>query len=195
MTRTNPHSQTFDYNGLLSKLTSDIWKEDNLTDEPIAPKLTDIQEMAIATPEPEKDVTVATNGHAYRLIFTSLQEERSQKKGAIQELREFRKHFPNTEQAILTTTSTIEGGNISPDEHLTVAFIDRNDIEKFLSIISRHILRTAGEPTVEQAKWLQEVWKTATPASGLRQHRTPASGCGARMDTNTIGEAGDDRTR
>ena len=162
MTRTNPNSQAFDYNGLLSKLASDVWKEDNLTGEPIAPKLTDIQEMAIATPEPEKDVTVATNGHAYRLIFlifTSLQEERSQKKGAIQELRESRKHFFNTEQAILTTTSTIEGGNISPDEHLTVTFIDRNDIEKFLSIISRHILRTAGEPTVEQAKWLQELWK------------------------------------
>ena len=146
---------------LLRKRAQDVWKADGLTGEPIAPTLTDIQEMAIATPEKEKDVVVASNGHSYRVIVTkhdNLSREWHWEERASQELRDFKNHFPNTKKGIVTTASTREGGTESPKEHFTIAIIDPDDMEKFLSLISRHILRTAGEPTPERLKWLHTLW-------------------------------------
>ena len=147
------NSQELSFNKLLSSLAEAVWKDDGLTGDPITPTLTDIQEMAIVTPETEKDVTVASNGHSYRVIVThppevnSGQREWHHKEQALQELQAFRKHFPNTQDASVTEIRTNEAGTVSPSEYFTVAFIDRNDIGKFLSFISRHIIRTAGEPS------------------------------------------------
>ena len=159
------NSQELSFNKLLSSLAEAVWKDDGLTGAPITPTLTDIQEMAIVTPETEKNVTVASNGHSYRVIVTpppevnSGQREWHHKEQALQELQAFRKHFPNIQDASVTEIRTNKAGTVSPSEYFTVAFIGRNDIGKFLSFISRHIIRTAGEPSVEQAKWLHNVWK------------------------------------
>lgn len=159
------NSQTSTTNKLLKALAKEVWKQDDLPGDLLTPTLTDIQEMAIATPETEKDVTVASNGHSYRVIVThppevnSRQREWHHKEQASQGLQAFRKHFPNTQDARVTEIRAIEGDTVSTRDYQTVAFIDRNDIGKFLAFISRHIIRTAGEPSVEQAKWLHNVWQ------------------------------------
>ena len=56
------------YNKVLSVLADEIWKDETFTGDPIAPTLAGIQQMAITTPEPEKNVTVESNGQTYRVL-------------------------------------------------------------------------------------------------------------------------------
>ena len=190
-------SQTSGSKELLKALAKEVWKKDDLPGDPLTPTLTDIQEMAIATPETEKDVTVASNGHSYKVIVTGQREWKPHKEQAAQDLQAFRKPFPNTQDARVTEIRAIEGDTVSTSDSQTFAFIDRNDVGKFLSFISRHIIRTAGEPSVEQAKWLHNLWQqeslqvevhplidvvrawiqtqTATPVTAERDRKYPFS--------------------
>ena len=127
-------SSIFNANGLIAKIA----KKEGVEGEP--PTLTDIQDMAIATPEPMSDMAIASTGEAYKVITAA--------KGVIR-----------TSGGIASRSRTIEGDTVSDWEELPPApFVDRRDLAKVLSCISRHIIRTAGEPSIDQVEWLHTLW-------------------------------------
>ena len=152
-------SQTSGSKELLKRLAKEVWKQDDLPGDPLTPTLTDIQQMAIETPEADKDGTVISNGHSYKVLVTKHYLLSELKERALQTVRDFREHFPNTQDVIVPEARTDEAGTVASSDYFSVVFIDSNDIGKFFSVISRHITRTAGEPSVDQMKWLHEVWK------------------------------------
>ena len=109
---------------------------------------TDIQKMAIAIPEPVPDVTVENNGKRFHL--------RVNRKPGQAEGEALINLFPKSKRH-QTTMYAVEGGQISHpetfDHHLVT---DGQELAKCLDIVSRHIIRTADEPTVQQIKWLHE---------------------------------------
>ena len=128
-------SSIFNANGLIAKIA----KKEGFEGEP--PTLTDIQDMAIATPEPMSDVAIASTGATYKVITTA--------KGVIR-----------TSGGIASRSRTIEGDTVSDWDTLPpINFVDGRDLAKVLSCISRHIIRTAGEPSIEQVEWLHTLWK------------------------------------
>ena len=128
-------SPSIDANGLIA----DIAKKEGFEGEP--PTLTDIQDMAIATPEPMSDVAIASTGATYKVFTTT--------PGVIR-----------TSGGIASRSRTIENGRESDwDDLPLVPFVDRRDLATVLSCISRHIIRTAGEPSIDQVEWLHTLWK------------------------------------
>ena len=135
------HSQKSTSQALFEALAKEVWKLEGLPGDPITPTLTDIQDMAIATPEPMSDVAIASTGATYKVITTT--------KGVIR-----------TSGGIASRSRTIEGDTVSDWEELPpVPFVDRRDLATVLSCISRHIIRTAGEPSIDQVEWLHTLWK------------------------------------
>ena len=128
-------SSIFDANGLIAKIA----KKEGVEGEP--PTLTDIQEMAIPTPEPMSDIAIASTGATYKVVTA--------KQGVIR-----------TSGGIASKTRTIENGIVSDWDPLPpIHFADSRDLPKVLSCISRHIIRTAGEPSIDQVEWLHNLWK------------------------------------
>ena len=128
-------SSIFNANGLIAKIA----KKEGVEGEP--PTLTDIQDMAIATPETMNDVAIASTGATYKVITTA--------RGLIR-----------TSGGIASRSREIIGDTVSDWDALpTVNFVDGRDLDKVLSCISRHIIRTAGEPSIEQVEWLHTLWK------------------------------------
>lgn len=137
-------------NALLAKIAEKVWKEDDYSGDVLIPKIADIQEMAVATPE-NLPVTVESNGKAYRLIVST--------EGDVESLRKTKQLFPHTETEIETVMSSIEAGMVQTDESFRLLFVtEGQDLAKCLDIISRFIMRTAGEPSLEQVLWLQGIW-------------------------------------
>ena len=109
-------------------------------DNPPTPTLRDIQDMAIATPEPERNIAVASTGLVYRVI---------------DEQGEIRKAG-----GIASRSREIIGDTVSDWDTLPpIHFVDKRDLPKVLSCISRHIIRTAGEPSDSQVEWLHNLWE------------------------------------
>ena len=127
-------SSIFNANELIAKIT----KKEGFEGEP--PTLTDIQEMAIATPEPMSDVAIASTGATYKVITAA--------KGVIR-----------TSGGIASKSREIIGDTVSDWDTLpSLNFVDRRDLATVLSCISRHIIRTAGEPSIDQVEWLHTLW-------------------------------------
>ena len=128
-------SSTFDYDELLARVA----ENEGIEGEP--PTLRDIQDMAIATPEPVNDVAIASTGLTYRVITTAKDELRAA-------------------GGIASRSREIIGDTVSDWDTLPpIHFVDKRDLPKVLSCISRHIIRTAGEPSIEQVEWLHNLWK------------------------------------
>ena len=127
---------------------------------------TDIQKMEIAIPEPVPDVTVESNGKSFRLHVN--------RKPGYAEGESLINLFPKSKR-YQTTMYAVEGGQISHpetfDHHLVT---DGQELAKCLDIVSRHIIRTADEPTVQQIKWLHE--KGIGP-EGVLAAANPISSC------------------
>ena len=126
---------------LFKALAKQAWKlDDNLHGDPITPALTDIQDMAIATPEPLSNVAIVSTGATYRVI---------NEQGEIR-----------TAGGIASRSREIIGDTVSDWDPLpTVKFVDRRDLPAVMECISRHIIRTAGEPSIEQVEWLHKLWQ------------------------------------
>ena len=130
---------------------------------------TDIQKMAIALPEPVPDVTIESNGKRFRL---HVNRKPGQAEG------EVRQNLFSKRKRHRTTMYAVEGGQAShPDTFYHHVVTDGQELAKCLDIVSRHIIRMADEPTVQQIKWLHErgigpegVLAAANPDSLCRQH-------------------------
>ena len=56
--------------------------------------------------------------------------------------------------------SAIEGGEVSVTETFRIMFvIEGQDMSKCMDMIARYIIRTAGEPSFDQFRWLHNIWK------------------------------------
>ena len=135
------HSQKSTSNkALFKELAKQVWKLEDLPGDPITPTLTDIQDMAIATPETMSDVAIASTGATYKVITTA--------KGVIR-----------TRGGIASRSREIIGDTVSDWDTLPpLNFVDGRDLATVLSCISRHIIRTAGEPSIDQVEWLHTLW-------------------------------------
>lgn len=167
------NSQTSITNKLLKALAKEVWKQDDLPDTLLTPTLTDIQEMAIATPETEKGVSVASMLTYYRVIVLKhddigafelhtnraiiKHDARHPDRCPIDE-EDLKKYFPNATNVFTGEVSTREGCDVSPKEYNTVIVQGKEAAKKYFSLISRHIIRTAGEPSQQQLKWIHEWW-------------------------------------
>ena len=124
-------SSIFNANGLIAKIT----KKEGFKGEP--PTLTDIQEMAIATPEPMNDLTI------FSLSAMGLVQ-------------------------IPTPEPMNDSKEPKWDPLPMLPFVDRRDLDKVLSCISRHIIRTAGEPSIAQVEWMHTLWKAEREEAGCK---------------------------
>ena len=132
------HSQKSTSQALFEALAKEVWKLDDLPGDPITPTLTDIQDMAIATPEPMNDVAITSTGATYKVITT---------KGVIH-------GTVRVTGGIVIQSQEVIGDSASDWDPLpSLPFVDRRDLAKVLSCISRHIIRTAGEPSIDQVEW------------------------------------------
>ena len=140
-------SSIFNANGLIAQIA----KKEGFEGEP--PTLTDIQEMAIATPEPMNDVAITPTEESYRVIT---------KKGMI---------HGNT---VIVTGGIVRDPPKEPEPNPEwdplpmLPFVDRRDLAKVLSCISRHIIRTAGEPSIAQVEWMHTLWKAEREEAGCK---------------------------
>ena len=108
----------------------------------------DLPLESMTTLESMSAVTVESNGKVFRLRVNRKPEQAEGE--AVISL------FPKSKK-YSTTMHAIEGGQASHPEtfdHHKVT--DGQELAKCLDIVSRHIIRTAGEPTVQQIKWLHE---------------------------------------
>ena len=109
--------------------------------------------MAIATPEPMNDVAIASTGATYKVIT---------KKGMI---------HGNT---VIVTGGIVRDPPKEPEPNPEwdplpmLPFVDRRDLDKVLSCISRHIIRTAGEPSIAQVEWMHMLWKAEREEAGCK---------------------------
>lgn len=145
------NSPTFDVNGLLSAIAKKVWEQENLSGEVLNPTLSDIQETVVSTPRLHKDLNVASTGTKYRVLISC------------ENLDEGYKHFPNAQKFFRPDLDTVEHGFedkvISASADAILILNEQEHLAKCLELFSRHILRTAGEPSMEQAQWLQKIWK------------------------------------
>ena len=120
---------------LLKALSKEVWEQDGLTGEAITPTLADIQEMAIAIPELEKNLHVISSVNSYKVITT--------------ELMEYADIIASNPNPILDIDLTHPDGQARRGHRYKVNF----------PLISRHIIRTAGEPSEKRLKHLHDLWK------------------------------------
>ena len=140
-------SSIFNANGLIAKIA----KKEGLEGKP--PTLTDIQDMAIATPEPMNDVSIASTGLTYRVIT-----QRGMIHGNPVRVTGGIVRAPFT-GGIRSQSRTIEGDTEPEWDPLPMLpFVDKRDLPTVIKCISRHIIRTAGEPSIDQLEWLHTLW-------------------------------------
>ena len=120
---------------LLKALSKEVWEQDGLTGEAITPTLADIQEMAIAIPELEKNLHVISSVNSCKVITT--------------ELMEYADIIASNPNPILDIDLTHPDGQARRGHRYKVNF----------PLISRHIIRTAGEPSEKRLKHLHDLWK------------------------------------
>ena len=168
------NSQTSNSTKLLKALAEEVWKQDDLPGDLLTPTLTDIQKMAIATPETEKGVSVASMLTYYRVIVLKhddigafelhtnraiLNHDARHPERCPVDEEDLKKYFPNATDVFTVGISIREGCDVPPKEYNTVIVQGKDEAKKYFSLISRHIIRTAGEPSQEQLKWIHELWK------------------------------------
>ena len=145
------NSSTFDVNGLLSAIAKKVWEQENLSGEVLNPTLSDIQETVVSTQRLHKDLTVASTGTKYRVLISC------------ENLDQGYKHFPNAQKffrpALDTVEHAFEGGTLSAGEDVILILDEQENLGKCLELFSRHIMRTSGEPSAQQAEWLHQIWK------------------------------------
>ena len=144
------NSQSFDIKGLLSKIAGQVCKESGLTGETLYPTLQDIQDTAIQVPQKD-NIAVFSNGHHYSIVVLP-EGKQGEWKTPVEGYDDFHAHFPHSEGAISFDREF---------KYISITKLDQRDIEPFFLFISSHIIRTAGEPSEKQAKWLHTTWKEA----------------------------------
>ena len=120
---------------LLKALSKEVWEQDGLTGEAITPTLADIQEMAIAIPELEKNLHVISSVNSYKVVTTGLME--------------YADIIASNPNPILDIDLSHPDGKARRGHRYKVNF----------PLISRHIIRTAGEPSEKRLKHLHDLWK------------------------------------
>ena len=135
MTTTSP---SIDADGLIA----DIAKKEGFEGE--LPTLADIQGMAIPTPEPESNIAITSTGATYKVITT-----RGMIHGTVR-----------VTGGIVIQSQEVIGDSASDWDPLPMLpFVDKRDLPTVMASISRHIIRTAGEPSIDQVEWLHTLWK------------------------------------
>ena len=135
MTTTSP---SIDADGLIA----DIAKKEGFEGE--LPTLADIQGMAIPTPEPESNIAITSTGATYKVITT-----RGMIHGTVR-----------VTGGIVIQSQEVIGDSVSDWDPLPMLpFVDKRDLPTVMASISRHIIRTAGEPSIDQVEWLHTLWK------------------------------------
>ena len=162
MTLTN--SQVFDINGFLKSLAKNVWKNEGLQGTHIQPTLDDLQSLTVATPMSDPHLSVSTDGEEYRLTVWKEGETKilfhgdcpDHIEGAARLEQKVSKKG-DTPISVITIKAHMDD---TEGDTPKVLFIDHKDIGKFLySLIGQHLIRTAGEPSLKQVKWLHDVWK------------------------------------
>ena len=161
MTLTN--SQGFDINGFLKSLAKNVWENEGLQGTHIQPTLEDLQSLTVATPMSDPHLSVSTDGEEYRVTVW--------KEGETKIL--FHGDCPDHIEGAARLEQKVSKKGDTPISVITegdtpkVLFIDHKDIGKFLySLIGQHLIRTAGEPSLKQVKWLHDVWKELGHSKG-----------------------------
>ena len=142
------NSQKSAANKILYLLANEVWKDETFTGDPIAPNLADIQQLAIATPEREKNVTVESNGQTYRILVAP----------------------PYNPSKFKDRVESTLNEDLIASRESSVALLEN---KKVFPVISRYIIRTAGEPSEKQMAWLHTLWKIAKEFEGSKDIEHP----------------------
>ena len=161
------NSQSFDVNGLLQAIAKKVWKKDNLSGDALKPTLDDIQEMAIATPELQKNNILHTDGYSYRVIVSenihhTQVDTKTREQFESQGIHIGENTIFTTSHIYRTRTPTPEVETQHPlfQKDVPTSILPKKDMGMFLGMIARHIIRTPGEPSQHQAQWLHQTWLT-----------------------------------
>ena len=131
---------------IVQYVTECAFYQDYDEDEPPIQTVELIQTLATPTPEPVNDVAITSTGQAYRVITT---------KGMIH-------GTVRVTGGIVIQSQEVIGDSASDWDPLPMLpFVDKRDLPTVMKCISRHIMRTAGEPSAEQIEWLHQVWLIA----------------------------------